>query len=30
MALTHAQPLEVIDVRPFGPALRDAVTSSLL
>jgi quercetin dioxygenase-like cupin family protein len=30
MALPHAQPLEVIDIRPFGPALQDAVTSSLL
>ena len=30
MALAHAQPLEVIDVRPLGAALRDAVTTSLL
>lgn len=30
MALTHAQPLEVIDVRPFGDGLRGAVTTSLL
>ena len=30
MALTHAQPLEVIDVRPLGCALNVAVTSSLL
>lgn len=30
MALPHAQPLDVIDVRPLGPALRDAVTTSLL
>ncbi len=30
MALHHAQPLDIIDVRPLGPALRDAVTTSLL
>lgn len=30
MALTHSQPLDVIDVRPLGAALRDAVTTSLL
>lgn len=30
MALTHAQPLEVIDVRPLGSALRSGVTASLL
>ncbi len=30
MALEHAQPLDLIDVRPLGPALREAVTSSLL
>ena len=30
MALAHAQPLDVIDVRPLGPALRAAVTTSLL
>jgi quercetin dioxygenase-like cupin family protein len=30
MALQHAQPLDVIDVRPLGAALRDAVTTSLL
>jgi quercetin dioxygenase-like cupin family protein len=30
MALPHAQPLDVIDVRPLGPALRDAVSTSLL
>jgi quercetin dioxygenase-like cupin family protein len=30
MALPHAQPLDVIDVRPFGAGLRDAVTRSLL
>jgi quercetin dioxygenase-like cupin family protein len=30
MALPHAQPLDVIDVRPLGPALREAVTTSLL
>ncbi len=30
MALEHAQPLDLIDIRPLGPALREAVTSSLL
>ena len=30
MALAHAQPLDMIDVRPFGPRLPDAVTTSLL
>jgi quercetin dioxygenase-like cupin family protein len=30
MALPHAQPLDVIDVRPLGSALHDAVTTSLL
>lgn len=30
MALQHAQPLDVIDVRPLGPGLGEAVTSSLL
>ena len=30
MALPHAQALDLIDVRPFGPALRQAVTTSLL
>lgn len=30
MALAHAQPLDVIDLRPLGPALRDGVTTSLL
>ena len=30
MALPHAQPLHVIDVRPLGAGLRDAVTTSLL
>ena len=30
MALTHAQPLDVVDVRPLGAGLRDAVTTSLL
>ncbi len=30
MALPHALPLETIDVRPLGPALKDAVTTSLL
>lgn len=30
MALRHANPLEVIDIRPLGPALVDAVTTSLL
>jgi len=29
MALPHALPLETIDVRPLGPALKDAVTTSL-
>ena len=30
MALAHAQPLDVIDIRPLGAGLRDAVTTSLL
>jgi len=30
MALPHAQPLDVIDVRPLGAALRTTVTTSLL
>ena len=30
MALAHAQPLDVIDLRPLGPALRDGLTTSLL
>jgi quercetin dioxygenase-like cupin family protein len=30
MALPHAQPLDVVDVRPLGAALRDVVTTSLL
>lgn len=30
MALQHAQALDVIDVRPLGAGLRDAVTTSLL
>ena len=30
MALRHAIPLEVIDIRPLGPALAEAVTTSLL
>ena len=30
MALPHARPLDIIDVRPLGSGLRDAVTSSLL
>ncbi|MGZ5276513.1 MAG: cupin domain-containing protein [Caldimonas sp.] len=30
MALPHALPLETIDVRPLGPALRGEVTTSLL
>jgi len=30
MALPHAQPLDVIDVRPLGPELRKSVTTSLL
>jgi len=30
MALLHAQPLDVIDVRPLGAALRTAKTHSLI
>ena len=30
MALPHAQPLDIIDVRPLGSGLLDAVTTSLL
>lgn len=30
MALPHHQPLDLIDLRPLGPALHDAVTTSLL
>ena len=30
MALQHAQPLDIIDLRPLGSGLRNAVTSSLL
>ena len=30
MALQHAQPLDIIDVRPLAAGLREAVTSSLL
>ncbi|MEO8060736.1 MAG: cupin domain-containing protein [Burkholderiales bacterium] len=30
MALQHAQPLDIIDLRPLGPALQTAVTTSLL
>ena len=30
MALPHAQPLDVISVRPLGPALHGAVSTSLL
>jgi quercetin dioxygenase-like cupin family protein len=30
MALPHAHPLDVIDIRPLGPALQDAVSTSLL
>ena len=30
MALPHAQPLDVIDIRPLGPALPDSVSTSLL
>ena len=30
MALPHAQALDIIDVRPLGAALADAVTTSLL
>jgi quercetin dioxygenase-like cupin family protein len=30
MALPHAQPLDIISIRPLGPALHDAVSTSLL
>ncbi|MEO8060643.1 MAG: cupin domain-containing protein [Burkholderiales bacterium] len=30
MALPHAQPLDIIDLSPLGPALPGAVTTSLL
>lgn len=30
MALQHAQPLDIIDLRPLGSGLRTAVTTSLL
>lgn len=30
MALPHAQPLDIISVRPLGPALHEAVSTSLL
>ena len=30
MVLLHAQPLDVIDLRPLGSGLRNAVTTSLL
>lgn len=30
MALPHAQPLDIIRVAPLGPALHDAVSTSLL
>lgn len=30
MALPHARPLDIIDLRPLGPGLPGAVTSSLL
>jgi len=30
MALTHAQPLEVIDLRPLGPALVNSKTTALV
>jgi len=30
MALPHAHLLDVIDIRPLGPALHDAVSTSLL
>jgi quercetin dioxygenase-like cupin family protein len=30
MALPHAQPLDVINIGPLGPALKDAVSTSLL
>ena len=30
MALPHAQLLDVIDIRPLGPALHDSVSTSLI
>ena len=30
MALPHARPLDIIDLRPLGPGLQAGVTSSLL
>jgi len=30
MALPHAQPMDIISVRPLGSALRDSVSTSLL
>lgn len=30
MAMPHAHPLDVIDLKPLGGAIRDAVTTSLL
>jgi hypothetical protein len=30
MALPHAQPLDVIGIGPLGPALADAVSTSLI
>ena len=30
MALTHAQPGEVVDLRPLGPALAEAKTTALV
>jgi quercetin dioxygenase-like cupin family protein len=30
MALPHAQPLDVINISPLGPALRDSVSTSLI
>lgn len=30
MALPHASPLDIIDLRPLGPGLQGAVTTSLL
>lgn len=30
MSLSHASPGEAIDVRPLGPALREAVTTALI
>ncbi len=30
MALLHSRPLDIINISPLGPALRDAVSTSLL